>query len=62
MANTFGTDILIQVTDPKKAALFYVEHLGFEIADDNPTMRDSSDRRYLGLVGSGEGLNPAAHC
>jgi catechol 2,3-dioxygenase-like lactoylglutathione lyase family enzyme len=38
MANTFGTDILIQAPDPKKAALFYVEHLGFEITDDNPNM------------------------
>jgi catechol 2,3-dioxygenase-like lactoylglutathione lyase family enzyme len=38
MANTFGTDILIQASDPQKAALFYVEHLGFEITDDNPGM------------------------
>jgi catechol 2,3-dioxygenase-like lactoylglutathione lyase family enzyme len=38
MANTFGTDILIQASDPKKAALFYVELLGFEITDDNPGM------------------------
>ena len=38
MPNTFGTDILIQATDPRKAADFYVEHLGFEITDDNPNM------------------------
>jgi len=38
MANTFGTDILIQASDPRKAASFYVEHLGFEITDDNPAM------------------------
>jgi len=38
MANTFGTDILIQAQDPKSAALFYVEQLGFEITDDNPNM------------------------
>jgi catechol 2,3-dioxygenase-like lactoylglutathione lyase family enzyme len=38
MANRFGTDILIQADDPRKAALFYVEHLGFEITDDNPKM------------------------
>jgi catechol 2,3-dioxygenase-like lactoylglutathione lyase family enzyme len=38
MANNFGTDILIQAPDPRKAALFYVEHLGFEITDDNPKM------------------------
>jgi hypothetical protein len=36
MANRFGSDILIQAQDPMKAALFYVEHLGFEITDDNP--------------------------
>jgi predicted enzyme related to lactoylglutathione lyase len=38
MANRFGTDILIQADDPRKAAFFYVEHLGFEITDDNPRM------------------------
>jgi hypothetical protein len=38
MANRFGRDILIQALDPKKAAGFYVEHLGFEITDDNPNM------------------------
>jgi hypothetical protein len=35
MANRFGPDILIQAPDPKKAALFYVNHLGFEITDNN---------------------------
>lgn len=38
MANTFGADILIQSADPAKAARFYIEHLGFEITDDNPQM------------------------
>jgi hypothetical protein len=38
MANKFGTDILIQAQGPMKAARFYVEHLGFEITDDNPKM------------------------
>jgi catechol 2,3-dioxygenase-like lactoylglutathione lyase family enzyme len=38
MANRFGADILIQASDPKKAALFYVNHLGFEITDKNPKM------------------------
>jgi predicted enzyme related to lactoylglutathione lyase len=38
MANKFGTDILIQAQDPIKAAQFYVEHLGFEITDNNPKM------------------------
>lgn len=38
MANTFGTDILIQAADPKAAASFYVQQLGFEITDHNPKM------------------------
>jgi len=38
MANRFGADILIQAPDPKRAALFYVHHLGFEITDNNPKM------------------------
>jgi predicted enzyme related to lactoylglutathione lyase len=38
MANRFGTDILIQAQDPRTAARFYVELLGFEITDDNPKM------------------------
>jgi catechol-2,3-dioxygenase len=33
MANTFGTDILIQSEDPMKAAEFYVKELGFGITD-----------------------------
>ncbi len=36
MANTFGTDILIQAPDPKKAAQFYVEQLGFTITEETP--------------------------
>ena len=38
MANKFGTDILIQAPDPKQAALFYVQQLGFEITDEQPNM------------------------
>ena len=38
MANNFGTDILIQAQDPRKAAAFYVEQLGFEITGDVPEM------------------------
>jgi predicted enzyme related to lactoylglutathione lyase len=38
MANSFGTDILIQVPDPTLAAQFYVEHLGFAITDVSPRM------------------------
>jgi catechol 2,3-dioxygenase-like lactoylglutathione lyase family enzyme len=38
MANTFGTDILIQAEDPIKAADFYVKELGFEITEKTPNM------------------------
>jgi predicted enzyme related to lactoylglutathione lyase len=38
MANTFGTDILIQAQDPNNAAAFYVRELGFEITDEAPNM------------------------
>ncbi len=38
MANKFGSDILIQVEDPKSAALFYVKQLGFEITGETPNM------------------------
>jgi hypothetical protein len=38
MANSFGTDILIQADDPLKAANFYVKELGFEITDKKSNM------------------------
>jgi Glyoxalase-like domain len=38
MANSFGTDILIQAPDPTAAATFYVEQLGFEITGEDPRM------------------------
>jgi len=38
MPNRFGADILIQASEPMKAALFYVKHLGFEITENNPGM------------------------
>lgn len=38
MANTFGTDILIQAPDPAAAARFYVEQLGFSITAEKPML------------------------
>jgi predicted enzyme related to lactoylglutathione lyase len=38
MANSFSADILIQAQDPKRAAQFYVECLGFEITEETPRM------------------------
>lgn len=34
MANSFGSDIIFETPDPKSAALFYVEQLGFAITDE----------------------------
>jgi predicted enzyme related to lactoylglutathione lyase len=38
VANSFGTDILIQSPDPKAAAAFYVEQLGFTITQEKPML------------------------
>jgi len=38
LGNTFGADILIQTTNMKKAAAFYVKELGFEITAEAPNM------------------------
>jgi predicted enzyme related to lactoylglutathione lyase len=38
MANSFGKDILIQAPDPKGAASFYVDNLGFEITEESTRM------------------------
>jgi predicted enzyme related to lactoylglutathione lyase len=38
MTNSFGTDILLQAPDPKTAAAFYVEQLGFTITDESAEM------------------------
>ncbi|MGC2401480.1 MAG: VOC family protein [Acidobacteriaceae bacterium] len=38
MANSFSADILIQSPDPKSAASYYVENLGFAITEAQPSM------------------------
>jgi catechol 2,3-dioxygenase-like lactoylglutathione lyase family enzyme len=58
MANNFGTDILIQALDPRKAALFYVEHLGFEITDDNPKMVGLHGKHINLFIEPGPTLGP----
>ena len=58
MANRFGSDILIQAQDPMKAALFYVEHLGFEITDDNPKMIGLHGRHINLFIEPGPTLGP----
>ena len=56
MANRFGPDILIQ--DPKKTALFYVKHLGFEITDNNPKMIGLHGKHINLFIESGPSLGP----
>ena len=58
MANRFGSDILIQAPDPRKAALFYVEHLGFEITDDNPKMIGLHGKHINLFIEPGPTLGP----
>ena len=58
MANRFGTDILIQAPDPMRAARFYVEHLGFEITDDNPKMIGLHGKHINLFIEPGPTLGP----
>ncbi len=58
MANTFGADILIQSPDPKKAADFYVEQLGFELSDEEPEMISLHGPRINLFIERGPALGP----
>jgi catechol 2,3-dioxygenase-like lactoylglutathione lyase family enzyme len=58
MANSFGTDILIQAPDPKKAAAFYVDHLGFEITGEEPQMISLHGRHINLFIEQGPALGP----
>jgi len=58
MANTFGTDILIQAEDPLKAAEFYVNALGFEISDRNPKMVGLHGKHINLFIEPGPPLGP----
>jgi predicted enzyme related to lactoylglutathione lyase len=58
MANTFGTDILIQAQDPKKAASFYVEQLGFAITEETATMISLHGEHINLFIERGPALGP----
>lgn len=58
MANSFGADILIQAPDPKKAAQFYVDHLGFEVTDNNPKMVGLHGKHINLFIEPGPKLGP----
>jgi predicted enzyme related to lactoylglutathione lyase len=58
MANTFSADILIQAQDPKKAASFYVEQLGFTVTEETPDLI-SLHGAYINLfIERGPALGP----
>ena len=58
MANTFGTDILIQSQDPANAASFYVEQLGFAITDKTPNMISLHGEHINLFIERGPALGP----
>jgi catechol 2,3-dioxygenase-like lactoylglutathione lyase family enzyme len=58
MANTFGTDILIQAENPLKAADFYVKGLGFEITDKKPNMISLHGENINLFIERGPALGP----
>jgi hypothetical protein len=58
MANWFGTDILIQAEDPKAAAAWYVEQLGFEITGEEPAMISLHGENINLFIERGPALGP----
>jgi hypothetical protein len=58
MANSFGTDILIQSQDPKSAARFYVDHLGFEVTEEKPNMVSLCGEHINLFIEQGPALGP----
>lgn len=57
MANNFGTDILLQSPDPRGAAQFYVDHLGFAITSEAPMMELRGENLNL-YIDAGPTLGP----
>jgi hypothetical protein len=58
MANSFGTDILIQAPDHKIAAFFYVEQLGFEITGETPHLVSLHGEHINLFIEKGPALGP----
>jgi catechol 2,3-dioxygenase-like lactoylglutathione lyase family enzyme len=58
MANSFGTDILIQSSDPKSAARFYVDHLGLELTEETPNMISLCGKHINLFIERGPALGP----
>ncbi len=58
MANSFGTDILIQAPDPSLAAKFYVDQLGFVITGEDTGMISLHGRDISLFIERGPTLGP----
>lgn len=58
MANSFGTDILIQAADPHEAASFYVQQLGFTITGEDPQMISLHGKNINLFIERGVALGP----
>ena len=58
MANSFGTDILIQAPDPQKAARFYVAELGFAVTAESEAMISLHGTHINLFIERGEALGP----
>ena len=58
MANTFSTDILIQAPDPKSAAAFYVDNLGFEVTGEEENMISLHGKHIHLFIEQGPALGP----
>jgi len=58
MSNTFSSDILIQAPDPKSAAAFYVDSLGFEVTGEEANMVCLKGRNINLFIEQGPLLGP----
>ncbi len=57
MANSFGSDILIQVPDAQKAATFYVKNFGFAVTSETPVIEMKGKNITL-YIDQGPALGP----
>jgi hypothetical protein len=58
MANTFGSDILIQAPNPSAAAQFYVDTLGFAITETNGNLIGLRGNKINLYIERGSALGP----
>jgi hypothetical protein len=58
MANSFGKDNLIRAQDPKGAASFYVDNLGFEITEESTSMVSLQGEHINLFIERGPTLGP----